>query len=76
MVPHCSQNAANLLTLPNKVIEIIAIHLYFADKIRSLASFGQCSKRLRVITELHLWKNVTWAKVDHKHYPSGWQAVE
>jgi hypothetical protein len=66
---------------PNEVIEIIAIHLYTADKLRSLASFGECSKRLHDVVKSQLWKNVKWGKdmwaiMRDKDSRSGWCAVE
>jgi hypothetical protein len=73
-----------LLSLPNELLDVIAINLHATDNIRSLANLGLCSKRLRSVTDRLVWKELKWKKGAWKRIndgpkrdpPAGWEFVE
>lgn len=73
-----------LLSLPNELLNVIALHLQASDLIRSIANLGLCSKRLRNVTVALVWREVrwkdeTWMNVfrrSKQNRPYGWKYVE
>jgi hypothetical protein len=78
------QENLTLISLPNEILDVIALYLRASDKIRSLSNLGLCCKRLRGVTERLVWKEVMWKKDTwlrlatgpEKDFPAGWQFVE